>query len=75
MEDLRSPERRRRAGFNPITRRIKEPSHWIATDFTQVQVSIKLQPNQKNGGDHPLAIGQVIPAGAYRGQKSASQAT
>jgi alpha-N-arabinofuranosidase len=28
-----------------------------------------LEPNQRNGGDHPLAVSQVIPAGAYRGRK------
>lgn len=31
--------------------------------------ALKLQPNNKNTGDQPLGIAQIIPAGAFRGQK------
>lgn len=31
--------------------------------------SLTLQPNNRNGGFHPLAIFQVIPAGEFRGQR------
>jgi alpha-N-arabinofuranosidase len=33
------------------------------------RASIKLEPNERNGGDQPLAIMQVIPAAAYRGRR------
>jgi len=37
--------------------------------FHTGHTSLKLQPNKRNGGDFPLAIAQVIPAGAYAGKK------
>jgi alpha-N-arabinofuranosidase len=33
------------------------------------RASLRLNPNQRNGGDFPLAVAQVIPGGAYRGQE------
>lgn len=32
-------------------------------------VSLKLEPNRRNGGSQPLAVSQTIPAGPYRGRK------
>lgn len=39
------------------------------TRFHSGRMSLKLEPNKRNGGDFPLAIAQVIPAGAYAGRK------
>jgi alpha-N-arabinofuranosidase len=33
------------------------------------EASLKLEPNSRNGGQFPLAIRQIIPAGAHRGKK------
>ena len=32
------------------------------------QFSLKLAPNNSNGGEHPLAVAQEIPAGEFRGK-------
>ena len=37
--------------------------------FHSGHASLKMQLNNKNDKDHPLAVGQMFPAGAYRGQK------
>ena len=39
------------------------------TRFHSGHASLKLQPNNRNDKAHPLAVGQMFPAGAYRGQK------
>jgi len=31
--------------------------------------SLRLEPNRRNGGEQPLAVSQLIPAGDYRGRK------
>jgi alpha-L-arabinofuranosidase len=44
----------------------------VSQDQTQAHsghASLKLEPNQKNGGDFPLAVAQVIPAGQWAGKK------
>ncbi|MGH9786258.1 MAG: hypothetical protein ACRD88_18985, partial [Terriglobia bacterium] len=44
----------------------------VSLDRTQRQAgqaSLKLEPNNRNGGDQQLSVGQIIPAGAYRGQQ------
>ncbi len=37
--------------------------------FHSGHVSLRLEPNERNGGDHPLAVSQVVTAGQYRGRK------
>ena len=38
--------------------------------FHSGRASLKLQPNEQNVGDYPLAIAQVIPGAPYRGRKA-----
>ena len=33
------------------------------------RASLRLEPNERNGASHPLAIAQIISAGAYRGKR------
>ena len=37
--------------------------------FHAGHTSLKLEPNGRNGGDHPLAVSQIVAGGAYHGRK------
>jgi alpha-N-arabinofuranosidase len=37
--------------------------------FHSGHASLKLEPNNRNGGSHPLAVAQIIPASRLRGRK------
>lgn len=44
----------------------------VAADSQQFHsghTALKLEPNERNGGDHPLAVAQMVSAGAYRGRR------